>query len=467
MESERRLPRWVLQICGITSTISLFVSLVGIYLHLRNYRKPFEQRLILRILMVVPLFSISCYLVLLNSPIGQVVEPIREIYEAFVIYTFYKLLVLMLGGERKIILMTVNKPLTSHPFPNNLFLKKIDISDPKHFLTIKRCILQYVWMKPLLYIIILITTLMGVYDVNDISTKSIFVWLGIVYNLSVTISLYSIAMFWKCLYVELAPFNPWRKFLCVKLIIFASYWQGLAVGLLTWIGVFKNSESIVNEFLTANKHGNLGTQIQNGLLCLEMVFFAYLHWKSFPYTDFVGDTILGGARMKTKFAVKDWMSIGDLINDIKVTTIYGDNYNLRNFDSLSDSNVYNCSDTFNKKIYQGLRVSYDGRKYWLDGDGVLPDTGSAIIPLIGSETGPTKGRTYLSEVDDLLSTDSTFAQSSFDSDFSKDERLYQYVYTHTLAPEQINYPVEYEPNLVQYRARIEELRSTMHYLNEG
>ncbi|TID14459.1 hypothetical protein CANINC_004747 [Pichia inconspicua] len=392
----------------------------------------------------------------------RLLEPIREIYEAFVIYTFYKLLVLMLGGERRIISMTVNKPLTSHPFPNSLFLKKINISDPKHFLTIKRCILQYVWMKPLLYVIIFITTLMGVYDVNDISTKSIFVWLGLLYNLSVTISLYSLAMFWKCLYTELAPFNPWRKFLCVKLIIFASYWQGLTVGLLTWLGVFKNPEKVLGAIMVTNKHSNLGTQIQNGLLSAEMIFFAILHWNSFPYTDFVSNKIPDGARMKTSYAMKDWIFIGDLLHDLKVTTMYGDSYNLRNFDSISDSTVYKRSETFDKKIYQGLRVSSCGRKYWLDSDTTVSSKASIATPLVGSETGSSKGRTYLNEIDDLLSTDTdTSPGATLEDDFSKDEKLYRYVKTHTLSLEQMNYPVEYEPNLVEYTARIEELRNAM------
>lgn len=352
-------------ICGLTTAVSLVTSLLAIYLQVRNYRKPFEQRLIVRILAVVPLFAVSCYLMLLSYSVGRIIEPIREIYEAFVIYTFYKLLVLMLGGERRIILMTVDKPATSHPFPNSLFLKKVNISDPKHFLTIKRCILQYVWVKPLLYLIISVTSLLGIYDINDVSPKSIFVWIGIFYNMSVTISLYSLAMFWKCLYNELRAFHPWRKFLCVKLIIFASYWQGLIVGVFAWLGVFQNRD---DSMVAASDGGNLGIQIQNGLLCLEMVFFAWLHWNSFPYSDFTARSLPDSARMQTWAAMKDWTSIGDLLYDLKVTTMYGDSYNLRNFDSLTDSNIYNGSDTFNQKIYQGLRVSADGKKYWIGVD---------------------------------------------------------------------------------------------------
>lgn len=366
MEGERTLPKWIIIVCGFTTLSSVIISILGIFLHLKNYRKPFEQRLIVRILTLVPLFSISCYFMLMSYKIGRLIEPIREIYEAFTIYTFYKLLVLMLGGERRIILMTVNQAPTSHPFPASLFLKKVNISHPQHFLTIKRCILQYVWVKPLLYIIIFITSILGLYDVNDVSSTSIFVWLGICYNISVTTSLYSLAMFWKCLYDQLNVFNPWRKFMCVKLIIFASYWQGLIIGLLNWLGAFKEDNILFT--MNSSSDGNLGIQIQNGLLCFEMIFFAMLHWNSFPYNDFGIDKFPDAGKMKTWIAMKDWICLGDLIHDICSTTMYGDSYNLRNFDALTDSTVYNGSDTFNQKIYQGLRISADGKKYWISID---------------------------------------------------------------------------------------------------
>lgn len=350
----------IYSLCFASCMSSVVSSGVSIVLQLRNYRKPFEQRLIVRILVVVPLFAISCYCVTVNYKIGNVLEPIREIYEAFVIYTFYKLLVQMLGGERQIIQMTVDKQPTAHPFPMNLVLKKVHISDPLDFLTIKRLILQYVWMKPLIYISIFLTSILGLYDIRNISISNASVWIGLIYNISVTLSLYNLAMFWKCLYEELKPFNPWKKFLCVKLIIFASYWQGLFIGLMSWLGMFDKEVSIMGI-------DNLNNRIQNGLLCSEMIFFAWMHWNSFPYTDFTPNNLDDCGRIKTWIAFKDCFCFNDLIYDIKMTTINGDSYNLRNFDSKTDSNVYMDSQTFNKKIYQGLRMSSDGKKYWING----------------------------------------------------------------------------------------------------
>jgi hypothetical protein len=361
------LPKWVIVICSTTTLLSILWSFTAIFFQVRNYRKPFEQRLIVRILLLVPLFAISCYSMLMNYPIGKLVEPIREIYEAFVIYTFYKLLVLMLGGERRIILMTVNKEPVSHPFPMSLLIRRVNISHPQHFLAIKRSILQYVWIKPLILLAISVSGVLGLYHPSDLSFSSVSLWLGIIYNMSVSLSLYTLAMFWKCLYDELNVFDPWRKFMCVKLIIFASYWQGLIIGGLSLLGVFdENTPRNASSLAGHGENFNLGVQIQNGLLCFEMLFFAWLHWNSFPYTDFTAEVLPDAARMRTRAAMNDWMSIGDLLYDLKITTMYGDSYNLKNFDSLTDSKIYDKSDTFNQKIYQGLRVSADGKKYWIN-----------------------------------------------------------------------------------------------------
>ncbi|ODV83133.1 hypothetical protein CANARDRAFT_203807, partial [[Candida] arabinofermentans NRRL YB-2248] len=358
-----KLPSWIIATCGVSSLISTLAGTLSIYLQLSNYRKPFEQRLIVRILLIVPMFSITCYLTLINYKIGEIIEPLREIYEAFVIYTFYKLLVLILGGERTIIQTCIDRPSTRHPFPNNLILKPINISDPSDFLMIKRCILQYVWIKPLLLSAIIISSIFGYYDVNDVSWGSLYVWINILYNITVTVSLYNLAMFWKCLYGDLKKFNPWGKFLCVKLIIFASYWQGLVIGLLNWIGLFDDGNGDGDEITQSGT--NLGLEIQNALLCVEMIFFAILHWISFPYTDFTPDKILDSGRFKTIIALKDWLFVGDLIYDLKMTTLYGDTYNFRNFDSINDNQIYSDSTTFNQKIYNGLRYSSNGKKYWL------------------------------------------------------------------------------------------------------
>ena len=166
-----------------------------------------------------------------------------------------------LGGERNIIIMTSGREPVKHPGILLYILPPLDISDPYTFLGIKRGILQYVWAKPIICFSTLLSQGLGLYDVNSMGPKSIYLWLTIIYNGSVTMSLYCLAIFWKILWNDLKPFNPVGKFLCVKLIIFASYWQGVILAILNVFQVLPGSDE-------SEEKGSIGVCIQNGLCLL-------------------------------------------------------------------------------------------------------------------------------------------------------------------------------------------------------
>ncbi|KAI5961000.1 uncharacterized protein KGF55_004267 [Candida pseudojiufengensis] len=370
-----RLPNFIIKISLYSSLISAIIIFISIFLHLINYRKPFQQRLMIRIQIIVPLFALTCYSMLINqtSPFNKfILEPIREVYEAFVIYTFFSLLNDMLGGERNIIIMTSGREPVRHPGILGYILVPLDISDPKTFLMIKRGILQYVWLKPIICITIIIGELTGFYNVNDMSYKSIYLWLTLIYNASVTLSLYSLAIFWKILWNDLKPFKPVGKFLCVKLIIFASYWQGVILAILNFFEILPGS----NE----NKSGeSIGICIQNALLCVELIAFAIGHWLSFSYIPFTISNLPWG-RYKFKYALKDWIGFKDLIIDFQ-KTFKGDHYkDYRQFDSVEALVAHPDSKGRMSRIHQGLRYHYDGKhKHWLPDNSSI-NASQNIIP---------------------------------------------------------------------------------------
>ena len=343
-----RLPRWWEIICYITCTLSIIISVYGIFKQWLNYRKPMEQRLIIRILLLVPLFSITCITAIKAPTISQnYLDPIREFYEAFVIYTFFSLLTWLLGGERTIITnLSVNHIPTRHGLK---WLGTIDLSDPNDYLSLKRGILQYVWFKPFYCFILLIC------ETNNWNKFQF--WLLILYNLSVTWSLYNIAMFWKCLYIELKPFNPWLKFLCVKLIISASYWQSIFIHALGLLGIF-GPEPSSRIYL-----------YENGILCIEMLGFAILHQQAFSWVPFSIHGVPNGAKMKLSFAIRDSFGIKDLIWDFKQTLLIGHTYyNFKNFDTAEQNSLNkrkNIRNTMNR-LNEGYRYSNQGgNSHWI------------------------------------------------------------------------------------------------------
>src|SRR5262245_55735785 len=114
--------------------------------------------------------------------------------------------------------MTHGRAPVEHLWPLHRVLPKVDISDPHTFLAIKRGILQYAWLKPILSLATIIMKAVGTYQEGYIGLNSGYFWSGIIYNISVTVSLYSLGLFWVCMHQDLKPFRPVPILLAIHLV---------------------------------------------------------------------------------------------------------------------------------------------------------------------------------------------------------------------------------------------------------
>lgn len=267
-----------------------------------------------------------------------------------------------------------------HLWPLNHCLPQVDISDPHTFLAIKRGILQYAWLKPVLAIAAIIMKSTGVYQEGYIGLSSGYLWSGIAYNISVTLSLYSLGMFWVCMSKDLKPFRPVPKFLCIKLIIFASYWQGFMLSILVFLGAIPDD-------VQGYTPDNLAAAIQDALICCEMPLFALGHWYAFSWRDYA-DVTISAARMPVLYAVRDAFGIRDLIEDTK-ETFSGQNYEYRLFDSGDNVLAHEQSSSRVARMMEGMRYERGGKgKYWIPKPGEV----NSRTPLLSSG-GPSAPRT--------------------------------------------------------------------------
>lgn len=268
-----------------------------------------------------------------------------------------------------------------HPWPMGYCLARVDISDPHTFLAIKRGILQYAWMKPILGIATIIMKATNTYQEGYISLTSGYLWSGILYNISVTLSLYSLAMFWVCMSEDLQPFRPMPKFLCIKLIIFASYWQGFFLSLLQFAGAIPND-------VPGYTADNLAAAIQDALICCEMPLFAIAHWYAFSWKDYA-DVTISAARMPVKYAMRDAFGPKDLIEDTK-ETFGGKHYEYRVFDTGDNVLAHEQSDSRTARMMEGMRYERGGKgKYWIP----RPDEINSRTPLLSAGPGPSRAAT--------------------------------------------------------------------------
>ncbi|KAI0903167.1 DUF300 domain protein [Ustulina deusta] len=388
-------------VAGVFALAATLLSIV------KNYRKPLLQRYVVRILLMVPIYSISSWVSMVSLKAAAFLDPIRDIYEAFTIYTFFQLLINYLNGERALIIMTHGRAPVHHLWPLNHVLRKVDISDPYTFLAIKRGILQYAWLKPILAVTTIIMKATDTYKEMYISLSSGYMWTAIVYNISVTLSLYSLGLFWVCMHDDLIPFRPVPKFLCIKLIIFASYWQGFLLSILVWLGAIPDD---VPEYT----QDNLAAAIQDALICIEMPIFALAHWYAFSWHDYADNTV-SSARMPVKYAMRDAFGVVDLIEDSK-ETFRGDNYSYRVFDSSGKIIAHEDSSSRFARLNDGMRYKRGGEaKYWIPKPGEVRGEMSANTPLLNSNAGPSGSN------GSLKYTDGSVSETVLDPD---DESLY-------------------------------------------
>lgn len=88
------------------------ISLYGIVMHLANYNQPETQSYIVRILWMVPIYSIESWLCLRYKDYAIYIETLRDCYESYVLYSFLQFLIQVLGGEESLILMLKDKSPT-------------------------------------------------------------------------------------------------------------------------------------------------------------------------------------------------------------------------------------------------------------------------------------------------------------------------------------------------------------------
>ena len=108
------------------------ISMYGILGHLRNYESPGVQCYVVRILWMVPIYSIESWLCLRFHEYEVYIATLRDCYESYVIYCFFSFLIAVLGGEDKLTMMLKDKSPTRgfHLTPVNCCVKPWIMGQP-------------------------------------------------------------------------------------------------------------------------------------------------------------------------------------------------------------------------------------------------------------------------------------------------------------------------------------------------
>jgi len=278
---------------------------------------PGIQVYVIRILFICPIYAITSCVAIVMGQDGLYAETVRDIYEAVVLYSFLNLILEFCGGESDCVYQIENESPLRMPFP--LCFLRPRPRDARLMRFCQRGVLQFIVIKPI----------MAVLTVIMIATGNLFhpAYVAVefvIYNGSYGWALYCMYVFYLATHSLIKNFRPISKFVTVKvglilfvfslsyyspklnnlslfisvslllqLIIFATYYQSLAV----------QAAPISNE--DALRWNDL-------ILCIEMVVFALALMLAFPVREFKG----GIPENKLFANMIEVLSVGDVIEDM-------------------------------------------------------------------------------------------------------------------------------------------------------
>jgi len=260
---------------GITAALSVVMSLRLIAQHLSNWKQPKRQKLIIYIILMVPLFAVDSFVGLIDIEAGEVtvmvLDSIKECYEAWVLMSFLNLMYAYLNVEFGSVPDELKGRHLHHTFPFNYFMKDYNL-DLATVRTLHLWTQQFIILRPIISILSVALDLQGSYD----TFATVF---NIVLNISVTLAVYALMMFYHAFADELSPHRPLAQFLCIKGVVFFAFWQGVVLSLLVKFGVIHAGLWYSTD--------EIDEAIQNFLVCLEMgLLFSFAHNHAFSAEEY-------------------------------------------------------------------------------------------------------------------------------------------------------------------------------------
>lgn len=275
---------WII-LAGGLALLSILFSFYEILMHLTNFTKPYLQRYIIRILLMVPIYSLNAWLAMLVPATGLYLDSGREVYESFVIYSFMKYLLNFLQYETNLQQYIHLKPGPKQIFPFCLLPRCVG---GKRFLTrCKHGILQYVVVRPFTSMIAFVSQLFNFYGEGNYNPFSGYAYpvLLLINNASQILAMYCLVIFYTGYRQELRPMKPLAKFFSIKLVVFFSFFQYVVI--LALLEVDAIEEIFKQIFPDMNDKVAVARKLQELLICFDMLIAAIGHTFAFSYKEFV------------------------------------------------------------------------------------------------------------------------------------------------------------------------------------
>lgn len=293
-------------VSGAFALAAIIITLVSVSRHARNYHVPKEQRQIIRILYMPLVYAIISWLSYRFFRAYTYYSFTVIIYEAFTISAFLLLIIQYVastssGKTAEGALARKDKEKLPLPFccwryrPTKAYF----------MYTIKWSVLQYVIIRPAVSIVGIICEALHILCQSSWSYKHPSVYLSAVDFVSISIALYGLILFYDLTKRELAGRRPLAKFLTIKLIVMATFYQEFVFDALQNHGIIK-----ATEYWTAS---NIADGLNALATTIEMVFFAFFMMWAYPVSEYTRPDL---PRTSAGRAIIDSLNFSDFVAEI-------------------------------------------------------------------------------------------------------------------------------------------------------
>jgi hypothetical protein len=313
----------VYQLAGTFTLLSCLISMWHMTAHIRRMNQPDAQRRILSILWMSPIYAVTSWFSLVFHSAEGYLAIIKDGYEAYIIYQFLGFCIAVLGkGDRDAVVDLLARHADHLTPPFRLFgiFEVFGCCKPEPFennralasailLQCQLFAMQFVFFRPLTTTAMVVLDKMQYYGAGDGPTdyRAPQPYITIIQNLSIFIAFTGLLKFYHAVDKDLAWCRPFAKFLCIKGVVFMTFWQGLAISVLaqtTDMGGGGNKSDSEEWAKSA----------QNFLICLEMLLFSIAHFYCFPTDEWEE-----GYRVKhSQGQFGDSIALGDFFSDLKL-----------------------------------------------------------------------------------------------------------------------------------------------------
>eukprot|EP00916_Digyalum_oweni_P004973 GHVL01008884.1.p1 GENE.GHVL01008884.1~~GHVL01008884.1.p1 ORF type:complete len:358 (+),score=27.69 GHVL01008884.1:439-1512(+) len=219
----------------------------------------------------------------------QVFMVFRELYEAFVLWSFLQFFLAFLVREgdlyelsKKMVQHGVPIGSTEHLPPVKALLKNW-APGPEFVVNNLTGVFQYVVVNVLLTVAAVITWSLGIYKQENYTWQSAHTYIVIIRSIAQAWAMYNLVLFYHVWSPCIAPLHPLMKFLCIKGLLFFTFWQMVALGLLRKAGLLMSLRLLFPSNKWSQDEITIATQ--NFLICIEMLGFAFAHTVAYPHNE--------------------------------------------------------------------------------------------------------------------------------------------------------------------------------------